>query len=175
MRSMLAWTLLFLATLAAAGVAEPAQACRITRPLELEPIRNADAVFTGRLIRYDLVSPQRPQTFPQYALLTVRVDRVLKGRASGDVVLFWLNSTFGFPRRMAFTSVLVAAQHDDLALWRPSPSRDRLLARYPGLMSVLQQPCSVPFILRSTRTNVELVTTVLRGGRVGPHDFSPAD
>jgi hypothetical protein len=172
---MLAGTLLFLATVAAAGVAEPAWACRITRPLEIDHIRNADTVFTGRLIRYDLVSPQRPQTFPQYALLTVRVDRVLKGRASGDVVLLWLNSTFGFPTRMAFTSVLVAARYDDLGLWSPSPSRDRLLARYPGLMSVLQQACSFPFILRWTRTNVGLVTTVLRGGRVGPHDFFRAD
>ena len=94
----------------------------------------------------------------------MRVDRVLKGRASGDVVLFWLNSTFGFPRRMAFTSVLIAAGHGDRSILRQRPEGQRLLLRYPGLMSVLQEPCSVPFILRATPTTVGNVRTVLRGG-----------
>lgn len=60
--------------------ASAAQACIDIAPFEIEDIRQADAVFTGQLVAYEPVSPGRPGSPDDYGLLTVRVDKVIKGK-----------------------------------------------------------------------------------------------
>ncbi len=68
--------------------ASVAQACRIHADMEVEDIKQADIVFRGDLIKYELVSTGRPNSLDEYGLLTVRVTKVLKGKAAGDVQFY---------------------------------------------------------------------------------------
>jgi hypothetical protein len=45
------------------------QACRINSPLNPEDARQADVVFTGRLLKYERVSPGRPDSLSDYAMV----------------------------------------------------------------------------------------------------------
>jgi hypothetical protein len=158
--------LLLLVLLLAGGLAAPAPACRIYHPFRIETVTRADVVFTGRIIRYELVTPTIPRRGDEYALLTVRVDRVLKGGASGDVQFYWHNSTFEMPRTMEQRNVIVAGVRSD-----PPGSLTLSPTSRPDLLMVLQEPCSSAFIVPAAPRNVADVRTILRGGRVRPHYY----
>jgi hypothetical protein len=165
-RAMLAPLIIFVA-------APPAHACRASTPLVVEDIRQADLVFTGRLVRYELVSPGRPNSLDEYALLTVRVDTVLKGTASGDVQLYWWNSTFGVPKTMEAAGPVLVAATSAAAKSLPlrGPSATVFASRRPDLPQILQAPCSSAFILPDSPTAEENVRTILAGGTAPPFDY----
>ena len=173
MRSIRFKLLFFHLVVAVAAAAQPAKACRMNARFHVEDIRHADVVFAGRLIRYELVSPGRPNTLDEYGLLTVRVHRVLKGRVSGDVQLYWHNSTFAMPRSMERgRPVLIAAVRADRpGLPLRGPSGTVFGTGRPDLLQVMQAPCSSPFILHASQTTVDSIRTILRGGSVAPRDY----
>lgn len=151
----------------------PAAACMTRAPFRIEDIAQADAIFTGRLIRYDLVSPGRSNSLDEYGLLTVRVDKVLKGEVSGDVQLYWWNSTFGVPKTLAFDGPIIIAASGAGRSGLPlrGPSATVFASRRPDLLQVLQAPCSSPFILPYAVKSEDNIRAVLRGESVAPFNY----
>jgi hypothetical protein len=149
-----------------------ANACIDIAPFEIEDIRQADAIFGGKIIRYERVSPGRPNSLDDYGLLTVRVDEVLKGHVRGEVQLYWWNSTFGVPEEEIESSVLIAAV-DAKRKMLPlrGASATVFPTRRPDLLQLMQAPCSSPFLLDYTDQTVGNVRKILRGEAVGPHDY----
>lgn len=160
-----------LALLTIAGLPQPAIACRMVAPFHLEDLKQADTVFTGKLVRYQRISPGRPDTLDDYGLLTVQVSKVFKGKVSGDVQLYWWNSTFGVPKTVDKPgTILIAAVAPDT---KPLPLRGSSATvfgtRRPDLLQVMQAPCSSPFILSSSKSLEDNVRTILRGGVAAPY------
>ena len=145
-----------------------ANACIDFAPLELEDIRHSDAVFTGRVVRYEIVSPGVPDTLDDYALLTIRVDEAIKGNVAGDVELYWWNSTFDFPEplRMTEPAAFAAVTADRSSLPLRAASGTVFASRRPELLQLLQAPCSSPFILPASPKALVDIRTILRGGSV---------
>lgn len=157
----------------AATAPMPATACWTWTPLHIEDIGQADAIFTGRVIRYELVSPGRPNSLDEYALLTVRVDKVLRGEIAGDVQLYWWNSTFGVPRTMAFDGPIIIAASGAGRTGLPlrGPSATVFPSRRPDLLQILQAPCSSPFILPYAAKSENNIRAQLRGETVAPFEY----
>jgi len=151
----------------------PAAACMMKAPFQIEDIAQADAIFTGRLIRYELVSPGRANSLDEYGLLTVRVDKVLKGKVSGDVQLYWWNSTFGVPKTLPFDGPIIVAASgvERTGLPLRGPSATVFPSRRPDLLQVLQAPCSSPFILPYVAKSEDNIRAVLRGETVAPFNY----
>lgn len=163
-------SLLFLVSVCSATAAN---ACIDIAPFEIQDIRQADAIFTGKLVRYERVSPGRPDSLDDYALLTIRVHNVIKGKVSRMVQLYWWNSTFGVPEtREINTPLLIAAVS---AKRRILPLRGGSATvfptRRPDLLQLMQAPCSSPFLLDDTQQNIENVRKILRGETVRPHNY----
>lgn len=164
---------LFALTALAAIAGQPVVACVMFAPFEIEEIRQADVVFSGELIRYEIMSPGRPGSLDDYGLLTVRVGEVLKGEVSGDVQLYWWNSTFGVPQTIERPNPLLIAaiRADRKGLPLRAPSATTFPTRRPDLLQVLQAPCSGAFILPYSQRNAADVRATLRGERVEKRDF----
>lgn len=159
--------------LAAAFSAPSAIACIDIAPFEIEDIRQADAIFSGRLVRYERVSPGRPNSLTDYALLTVHVDRVIKGNVPKEVQLYWWNSTFGVPKeKRVDSSLLIAAVS---AGRRMLPLRGGSASVFPtrraDLLQLMQAPCSMPFLLDDTEQNTIAVRDILRHQTVPPRNY----
>ena len=165
------WVAPFVA-LAAMMAAAPAQACRMNTPLNIEDVQFADVVVVGRIANYRIVrdhefrrkmlaSPHmRPEDrkrygprtglLPDYARFEILVDEVLAGTAPRRLIATWDNSTFGVPETMAPGPFLIA-------LRRPTspipplrgPSATIWANREPGSLTLLQAPCSRPFMFES--------------------------
>lgn len=162
--------LLFLVSVCSATAAS---ACIDIVPFEIQDIRQADAIFSGKLVRYERVSPGRPDSLDDYALLTIHVDKVIKVKVSRTVQLYWWNSTFGVPETKEIaTPLLIAAVS---AKRRILPLRGGSATVFPtlrpDLLQLMQSPCSSPFLLDDTPQNVENVRKILRGETVEPHDY----
>lgn len=145
-------------------------ACVIRVPANLEDVRFADVVVVGRVANYRIVrdedsrrrmlaSPRLPaemrwlyedpheSLLSDYARFDVRVEAVLVGSAPSTLSVTWDNSTFGEPEQMAAGPYLIA-------LRRPSsaspplrgPSATVFSSPDPRVLTLLQAPCSVPFI-----------------------------
>lgn len=174
MKAQLFKAICSLALLVCVCSANAANACIDIVPFEIEDIRQADAIFSGKLVRYERVSPGRPNSLDDYALLTIRVDRVIKGKVAGEVQLYWWNSTFGVPETKEIETPLliaaVTAKRQILPL--RGGSATVFPTRRPDLLQLMQAPCSSPFLLDDTEQNVENVRMLLRGEAVGPHNYS---
>lgn len=153
-----------------------AEACIDIAPFEIEDLRQADAVFSGRLVRYEIVSPGRSNTLDEYGLVTVQVDQVFKGKASGQVQLYWWNSTFGMPEELLVTepALFAAVRSDSEGLPLRGPSATIFPSRRPDLMRVLQAPCSGKFILPYSKNDANDVRAILNGGSVEGAEGFPA-
>ena len=169
MRLIPAKVLLFPLLVVFACLPQAAHACRGYRPFVIDYLRHADVVFSGRLLRYELVSPGRAD---EHGLLTVRVDAVFKGRVSGDVQLYWVNSTFTQPSVMEFPEpILIAAvEQNRERMPATDPSATVRRTDRPDLLHVLQRPCSSPFILPYSRDTADHIQAILREGAVEPQD-----
>lgn len=156
-----------LGLLAAASIgsmAVPAHACRMYLPHNADDIRSADAVVIGRVSNYRLVlDPEAranwakqyaPREMPDgfisdYALFDVTVDEVLAGNPPRKFTISWNNSTFGEPKTMAAGPFLIGLRR----LGSPQPLRgpSGMTAPPPRevLFTLLQEPCSSPFMFES--------------------------
>jgi hypothetical protein len=165
----------FVATMALAcvSVTEPARACMISAALDLNDIKYADVVLVGRVSKYEIVLDQEfrqkrlanPNLSPDlrkfyegqngilsdYARFNVQVEEVLAGKAPKTVSVTWDNSTFGEPEEMAAGPFLIALRQPRSKM-PPlrGPSATILPSREQDTLTVLQAPCSEPFIFQST-------------------------
>jgi hypothetical protein len=97
-----------------------------------------------------------------YAAFEVQVDKVLLGKAPHRLSVTWDNSTFGEPKSMGAGPYL-------FALRRPSsptpplrgPSATILPNREPGSLTVLQAPCSSPFIFEGASRQAREIRQIL--------------
>jgi hypothetical protein len=151
---------------------ERARACTADAPLNLIDIGYADVVVIGRVSDYHIVrdeefrremlssrelSREMQQFYegpdlllPDYARFNIQVDEVLAGQAPATLSVTWDNSTFEEPLTMATGPFLIA-------LRRPNsgtpplrgPSATVLSSPDPSALTVLQAPCSTPFIFES--------------------------
>lgn len=133
-----------------------AKACVVPIPFEMNHIRNADMIVVGDVTGYEIVSSNETPS-SMYGLITVHVQKSIKGGVSGDVKLLWLNSTFAFP--------------DELPNTKPSIFAARRLSgevysHGSARWQILQASCSSPFILPYSDIVAEDVGVVLRGGSV---------
>lgn len=128
-------------------------------PFAIEGIRNADAVFTGRLTDYSRIESGTPSVPVSYGLLTVDVAEVIKGRVPHRVELAWFNSTFAIPdERLTDVPLLIAAFRVDDDM--PGP-----------VWRVLQSPCAPAFVLDDTAKSCADVRKAMRGEPVPPHGY----
>jgi len=172
------------AALSAMTAAAPAHACRMNAPVNIEDVRFADVVVVGRISNYRIVrdhefrrkmlaSPHMrpedrkhygPQTslLPDYARFDIEVDQVLAGRAPKKFSATWDNSTFGEPETMAAGPYVIALRRTTSRM-PPlrGPSATIFGTREPGLLTLLQAPCSSPFLFERDSDRARTVRRVL--------------
>jgi len=137
-----------------AGVttAAPARACVEGAELALDDVQYADTVVLGRIANYSRVSekgdPFIGLIFP-YSRFDIVVDEVLKGRAAPVLTVTWVNSTFAQPAKMGSPGkYLIALQSPGSVVVPPLRASSAAIMKLPqpDLPTVLQAPCSVPFM-----------------------------
>ncbi len=170
----------------------PLLACRIEAPINIQDIELADLIVIGTVKEYATVSDAKarerrqekiqrlageanPQinkilksqtSYPSdYARFEIHVEQVLKGESSDEVTAVWHNSTFAEPDRLnseTYLIALVAPTSPRPPLRGPSAT---LLPRPDGeSFSVLQAPCSTPFLLEADSSAAKEVRMKLRAG-----------
>jgi hypothetical protein len=148
-----------LATIATIASASAAQACTVPGTFALEGIRYADAIFAGRLIDYQQIKPRKTPRDGPYAVLTIEVDAVIKGRVPRTVQVSWRSSHTALPDDWTTdVPLLIGASR-----YRENPPEPAL--------KLLHGPCVPPFMLDDTKENRANIQKVLRGEPVPPHDY----
>lgn len=166
---MVAARLLFRALLAVSAVAAAsvADACITYRESDEADFLEADLIFVGDLTDYEIVTAKDRYFDDELAILTYRVDEVLKGEAGETIRLWWPNSTFGLPESMSrYGATLVgvdqgAAAEEHWTGWLHYPSRNAIT----GLPRVHQVPCSGASILPVAPVDVATVTRWIAAGK----------
>jgi hypothetical protein len=168
------WTAAAFALLALSA-ASPAPACRAAAPLNLDDVRYADAVVVGRIARYELVldsairrhlgelaADPRARFLPDYARFEVVVDEVLLGNVGRTISVTWDNSTFPEPETMPAGPFLIALR-DPRSASPPlrGPSATIVPNREPRSLTVLQAPCSTPFIFERASPEATEIRRIL--------------
>jgi hypothetical protein len=159
--------------LAAFLAAIPAQACRISVPLAPEDVGFANTVLIGRVENYRIIrhdpSGRTPDAVAKsadliwdYALFDVIVDEVLVGKAPKRISITWDNSTFGEPDTLPSGPFLIALR-DPTAPIPPlrGPSGTIFPAPRQDLPTLLQAPCSSPFLLPVADAEARAVRAIL--------------
>ena len=134
-------------------VASPAYACIELVDFKIQDIRKADVVVSGVLTDYEVVAPDSSNSLRNYAILTVQVQRMLKGSAVRTLVLSWDNSTFTEPKGMALGAKVIVAGIRPGSDQPPlrGPSATFFGSPRQDLFRVLQAPCSSAFIFADSR------------------------
>jgi hypothetical protein len=140
----------------------PAHACRADADLELADVRYADVVIVGLVSDYSVITPTQPMR-RSYARYKVQIDQVLKGSLNDKTLwVTWDNSTFAFPESIDPGPLLIALRRPaspipplrgPSATISPSPEGDTL--------TVLQAPCSSPFMFDSRSSTAGRVRQLL--------------
>lgn len=89
-----------------------AYACITSGNSSVEDISKADAIFSGRVLSYEIVTASDTNIPTEYGLITVRVEKLLRGDAAGDIQLYWPNSTFALPEELLITDPALFAVVD---------------------------------------------------------------
>ncbi len=135
--------------ISAVAVASVANACITYRENGEADFLEADLIFVGDLTDYEIVTTKDGYFEDEMAILTYRVDEVLKGEAGETIRLWWPNSTFGLPEsKTRYGATLVgveqgAAAEQHWTGWLHYPSRNAIT----GLPRVHQPGCSGASIL----------------------------
>jgi hypothetical protein len=175
------------AALALAFSSGPVDACRTHARLEITDVKYADVIVIGRISHYRIVrdvefrrkmladpnlSPAmrgiyegRNGLLSDYAAFDIQVDQVLFGSAPATLSVTWDNSTFGEPETMAAGPFLIALRQPNSKM-PPlrGPSATILPSREPASLTVLQAPCSSPFIFESTGEEARAIRLLLAAG-----------
>lgn len=174
-RAFIGFSLAFLSLLSLPSVA---YACITSGNFSVADIREADAIFSGRVLSYEIVTTSDTDIPTEYGLITVRVEKLLRGDAAGDVQLYWPNSTFALPEDLLITDPALFAVVD--------PDKERLSwlgsvfpilsSQRADLRQVFQPPCAGPFMLPFTSSISNNVSQVLAGKRVDIYaNLNPAE
>ncbi|WP_238370549.1 hypothetical protein [Heliomarina baculiformis] len=170
----------------------PLLACRIETPINIQDIELADLIVIGTVKKYAIVlnananerrqekiqrlaDDANPQinkilksqiAYPSdYARFEIHVEQVLKGDSSDEVTAVWDNSTFAEPDRLkgeTYLIALVAPTSPRSPLRGPSTT---LLPHPDGeSFSVLQAPCSTPFLFEADSSAANEVRIKLGAG-----------
>jgi hypothetical protein len=152
--------------------------------INLDDVKYADVVVVGQIMNYKIVrdhefrrrmlsnpnlSPNMRELYEgpgglisDYARFDVQIDEVLVGKAPTTLSVTWDNSTFEEPEKMATGPFLIALRDPKSPtppLRGPSayvgPNPD------PTALTVLQAPCSSPFIFESTSDETRTVRSIL--------------
>ena len=152
MRNRAVLAALFVA-MALAGT--PAHACITSVPVELADIECADVVVVGRIDNYELVGNEG--FISSYARFDILVEEVLLGHAAQKISVTWDNSTFSIPKTMPAGPFLIALR-DPRSEMPPLRSSGTI---FPGpnsdLLTVLQAPCSSPFMFASGSKEAKVI------------------
>lgn len=164
-----------LAIALAVGLAagHPALACRMYSRVVLDDVQFADVVVVGRVFDYKVIRDEEfrrrrlsepnlspdlrkfyegPETLmSDYARFEIQVDEVLVGKAEKRFAVTWDNSTFGEPETLPAGPYLIALRMPTSA-GPPlrGPSATISANPEPGLPTLLQAPCSSPFLFPVT-------------------------
>lgn len=166
----------------AAAFSSQALACRMYVGTTLEDVSYADQVVIGRIANYRIIRDQafrdrmiasphlsddsediyrdpEGSLLPDYARFEIEVEKVLVGDPRRTLSVTWDNSTFGEHKTMAPGPYLIALRNPASA--SPplrGPSATIRSAPDPDAFTVLQAPCSSPFIYeaRSEQANAIL-------------------
>jgi hypothetical protein len=170
----------------------PSWACMVFVSPKLEDVNYADVVVLGRISNYRIVRDEafrkhmltsrhltadmrRMYSDPKQGLMTdyarfdIQVEKVLKGQAGTNVSVTWDNSTFGEPGKMKTGRYLVALRRSNSA--SPplrGPSATIAPNPNPTLLTVLQAPCSSPFLYEIGTAEAQSVIAIVqsrKGGR----------
>lgn len=168
----------------ALAIGSPAHACRMTAPIVLADVKFAELVVVGRIAHYEIVrdnefrrkmlaNPKLPpadrkfytgrnQLMVDYARFDVLVDEVVFGRAAKRFRVTWYNSTFGTPEKMPAGPFLIALSRPG-AKQPPlrGPSATIQANAEPGTLTMLQAPCSSPFLFESNSDQARAVRKIL--------------
>lgn len=151
---------------AAAVATRPLSACAFPAEFQVDDVKFADAVVSGRIRNYEIVE--------NYAVITIVVDRSMSGqkyitdslfRYSEEAKVSWQNSTFELPEGMPQDLRIFALRRVGSA---GPPLRAASGVIYPdprGLeFTILQAPCSSPFILPHSTMGWDNIQKILDGG-----------
>ena len=107
---------------------------------------------------------QQTSYLSDYARFDVVVDEVLVGKAPKTFSVTWDNSTFGEPETLP-SGPYVIALRDPAAAMPPirGPSATIVANPDPGTLTLLQAPCSSPFMFESTSEEAAAVRKLLPG------------
>lgn len=168
--------------LASIFLIQPANACVVGVPLEINDARRADAVVIGRVSNYRIIhdlefrkrmlanrrlSPELRKIYEgsdgvlsDYARFDVQVHEILAGKVPDRFSVTWDNSTFGEPKEMDPGPFLIALRRLPL-----SRSPNAKISPDQGASSLLplQAPCSAPFIIPIADPRFENIRRVLTG------------
>lgn len=156
-------SLLLAASLGASATA--AKACVVFRDFDETAFLEADLIFIGDLTDYNIVTVQGEFHDTELAVLTYRVDQVLKGEAGDKIRLQWPNSTFQLPDSMKrIDATLVAAvpgeaPEADWTGWLRYPSTNGLTS----LPMLHQRPCTSPSIMSVAPRDVAMIERWIAG------------
>jgi hypothetical protein len=179
---------LWVSCVAAIAVILPgsAYACRVFVQPKFEDVSYADVVVVGRIDHYRIVRDEafrkqmlgsanlpasmrkmyldpKQGLLPDYARFEIKVEEVLAGKASGKLSVTWDNSTFAEPDQLAPGRYLIAVRRvtsripplrGSSATIRPSPD--------PNSLTLLQAPCSSPFMYAAESEEARRVRGILR-------------
>lgn len=118
---------------------QPVLACRVNNDLNLPDVKNADVAVIGRISDYKVIGENG-----HYAQFSIQVDEILVGNVGKNLVVRWYNSTFALPEKMNEGPFLIA-----------------LRAVSPDMMTVLQAPCSSPFIFEIASDEARIARGIL--------------
>lgn len=158
--------LTFLFVISPLWLAAAANACIVYNDYDEAAFIEADLIFVGNLTDYNIVTIEGEWFDQELAILTYRVNEVLKGKAGDTIQLQWWNSTFAFPATMSrYGETLVAANRDgaperDWTGWLQYPSINAL-SRLP---TVHQSPCSDASISPVAQSDVATVKRWITAG-----------
>ncbi|WP_211196124.1 hypothetical protein [Alteraurantiacibacter aquimixticola] len=141
-------------------------ACITSAPFVVEDMREADAVFSGRVTSYEIVVSESEFGRPiDHGIITVAVDDVFRGELPASVPLYWGNSTFALPDELMVTepSLFAAVNADSPGLPLRAPSATIFPNARPDLLQLMQAPCSGSFVLPYASAYRSEVEALLRG------------
>ena len=152
------------ATIAALFVAmalagAPAHACIRMVPVELADIEYADVLVVGRSGHYEIIGDA--DHIGSYAKFDMLVEEALLGNAAQEISVTWDNSTFTLPKTMASGPFLIALREPGSEM-PPLRSSGTI---FPGpksdLLTLLQAPCSSPFMFASGSESAKAIRQML--------------
>lgn len=168
---------------------EPAHACIMWLPTNLEDVKYADLVLIGSIQNYKIIRDEKfrkemlagPKLAPNlrkiyegssgllvdYAQFDIKITSVLAGKApQKQITVTWRNSTFGEPAKMEIGPFLIALR-DRNSPTPPLRGPSAFVKPAPGsaAFTILQAPCSGAFMFKESSEQAHQIRGILRKKR----------